>query len=636
MGSATTTRADSEEWFANAFSTPAKIGKSATGAAGSKRRGKADGDPLDGSAVSDGATSSEKKPDKPDVLIGNHFAPSAAGKWQWRVTRTSWTETDEAAFGDFLVGIGESDCKTTHECLTSPNANPTYHAHNPPGMQFFADCADLPYVLRGYFAWMNGLPFSFSTAVDRHPGSDTSKGSAQSFQITGRYHIVPPGPDGRLTLPEISRVSTAHFRTPTAYRAKFLPDYYPVRIDRGGVRAGTVIFDPLGHIAIVYKVTEDGVAHFIDGHPDNTLTRGIFGSEIERWGPESGSGFKRWRPQRLVGATQGRDGRLHGGEVVLANDSELSDWSEEQYYGTGDGHSNRSPADHSPAKDSRPSPWRAKDRPSPAKDSPAKDSPAKDSPARDWRSAKFAIDGNEIDFYGFVRLRLANKGFKFNPVDETRIRMRATCQELAQRVDAVDAAIKAGMHQRRQPPRLPNNIYVTQGDWETYATPSRDAQLKNTFRVLREDVERFLNLSEKSSPFIRYDGIDLRQDLMETYEAEAASCNITYTKSNGVSQTLGFKEIKSRLFKMSFDPHHCVERRWGATSSVELASCPDDKLKSDWYDAQQRLRNEIVRTIGDRMDFTIEDLRRHAREDSKFGDAEPPVIDVAPLFKLTQ
>ncbi|PPD30530.1 MAG: hypothetical protein CTY20_02825 [Hyphomicrobium sp.] len=609
MGSATTTRADSEEWLANAFSTPAKTGKSVSGVAGSKRRGKANGDPQDSSAVTDGSTSSDKKPDKPDVLIGDHFAPSVAGKWQWRVTRTSWTETDEAAYGDFLVGIGESDCKTTHECLTSPSANPIYHARNPPGMQFFADCADLPYVLRGYFAWMNGLPFSFSTAVDRHPGSDTSKGSAQSFQIIGRYHIVPPGPDGRLTLPEISRVSTAHFRTPAVYRAKLLPDYYPVRIDRGGVRAGTVIFDPLGHIAIVYKVTEDGVAHFIDGHPDNTLTRGIFGSEIERWGPESGSGFKRWRPQRLVGATQGRDGRLHGGRVVLANDSELSDWSEEQYYGTGDGHS-----DHSRAKDSA----------------------AKDGRARDWRSAKFAIDGNEIDFYGFVRLRLANKGFKFNPVDETRIRIRATCQELAQRVDAVDAAIKAGMHQRRQPPRLPNNIYVTQGDWETYATPSRDAQLKNTFRVLREDVERFLNLSQKSSPFIRYDGNDLRQDLMETYEAEAANCNITYIKSDGVSQTLGFKEIKSRLFKMSFDPHHCVERRWGATSSVELASCPDDKLKSDWYDAQQRLRNEIVRTIGDRMDFTIEDLRRHAREDSKFGDAEPPVIDVAPLFRLTQ
>ena len=34
-------------------------------------------------------------------------------------------------------------------------------------MFFNADCADLPYMLRAYFAWKNGLPFAYSAPVPR-------------------------------------------------------------------------------------------------------------------------------------------------------------------------------------------------------------------------------------------------------------------------------------------------------------------------------------------------------------------------------------------------------------------------------------------------------------------------------------
>lgn len=530
------------------------------------------------------------EPKRPAALIGDHFAPAVSGRWQWKITRAAWTDEDEDRFGEFIRHIGESDCSTTHACLTSPKSNPRYHGANPPGMQFFADCADLPFYLRAYFAWHNGLPFSFSTAVGPHPGTPIQNDAPLAFQIVGRYHIVPPGPDPRLAMPEVARVSTAHFRHPTAYRGRMLPDHYPVAVTRDSIRAGTVIFDPLGHIAVVFKVDEHGRVHFIDAHPDNSLTRGVYDSEIERAGPDSGAGFKRWRPQTLIGAKRSGKGTLTGGRLVLTRDNQLADWSDEQYLGTGAGRSTN------------------------------------------WQSARFLIGDEAVDYHAFIRLRLAPEGYKFDPIEETRQRIRNICRELEQRVAAVDVAVRAGIHKRPQPPRLPQNIYVTQGDWETYSTPSRDAQLKSMFRALREDVARFMALGPSGSRFISYDGTNLRADLLKTYESEADTCRIRYTKSDGATVELGFAEVKRRLFLLSFDPHHCPELRWGATDPQELASCREDKIKTSWYEAQQRLRNQLVRTIGDRMDFTLEDLRRQAREESDVGEDEVPDIDVASLL----
>ncbi len=388
----------------------------------------------------------------------------------------------------------------------------------------------------------------------------------------------------------ISRLSTAHFRTPADYRGQFLPDHYPVGINRESIRAGTVIFDHLGHIAVVYKVTDDGRVHFIDAHPDNSLTRGTYDSEMERAGPETGSGFRRWRPQRLVGATIGPDGTLSGGTVELTADKDLPDWSDEQYFGAGAGR------------------------------------------AADWRDARFAFNGQPIDYFGYVRMTLARPGFKFSPVDEVRARIDSMCQEIRYRVDAVDAAVRAGINRKPQPLRFPRNIYVTQGYWEAYATPSRDAQLKKMFKLLREEIERFIMLHDGRSTLVTYSGANLRADLRKVYETASGACAIAYTKSDGTSHKLTFADVKERLFKLSFDPHHCVELRWGASDPEELKSCPDGAVKKAWYDGQQRLRNQLVRTIGDRMDFTLADLARQAREESDVGENEPPLVEVWTLL----
>ena len=74
--------------------------------------------------------------------VGQHFSTPGKGPAPWRIRRATWTGEDEKAFEAFVQQIGESNCATVHECLTDPQANPRYHALNPPGMRFVADCAE--------------------------------------------------------------------------------------------------------------------------------------------------------------------------------------------------------------------------------------------------------------------------------------------------------------------------------------------------------------------------------------------------------------------------------------------------------------------------------------------------------------
>lgn len=515
-------------------------------------------------------------------------ADKAAPSWQWRILRASWTERDEKGYEEFVARIGESGCRNVHACLTSAASNPLYRASNPPGMHFYADCADLPYMLRAYYAWKNGLPFSYATAVAPLGFSKDIRYTARGNAITSRRDLTDAGLDARKAIPQVvDTISSAHYRTPPDHAGKLLADHYPVRISRESIKPGTVIYDPNGHVAVVYKVTAEGRIHYIDTHPDNSLTRGVYGKAFTRATPAMGAGFKRWRPQTLVGATQRPDGSLAGGRVVLAPDKDLADWSDEQFFGT---ERNR---------------------------------------AKTWTAGKFMLEGETLEYYDYVRRRLATAGFRYDPLEETRSMVRSLCEDLKYRVDAVDVAIKAGIHKRPQPDRLPNNIYGTDGDWETYSTPSRDARLKTAFKELRDEVARFLALSAEGSKRLAYAGDDLRRDIRAAYLQETAACTIAYVKTDGSEKQLPFVELAKRLFALSFDPHHCVERRWGAQDAEELSTCPDAADKRAWYDAEQRLRNQPDRTYDARMGFSLVELKKAVPGS---GIDIPPVIDVLALL----
>lgn len=488
--------------------------------------------------------------------------------YQWRVTKLSWTASDERAYSEFVRALGMSDCGDMDSCLKS-SAN-IYRASDPKGMRFYADCADLPYLLRAYFAWKNGLPFSYASGVAAVGKSNDLRYSRYGNYVYARTDIRPPAegvwPNARYVFSNLNNfISSAMFRFAPDQKRGQVPDFYPVKLAPGSIRPGTVIYDPNGHVAVVYDVDDEGRIRFIDSHPDNSVTRGNYGRRFVRASAPMGAGFKNWRPLVLVGASQGKDGSYIGGVVKPAENAELADWSDEQFFGT--------------------------------------------EKSKSWSAARFVYNGQVIDYYDYVRRAVAGHDIVYDPLNETRSMVRGLCDDLRYRVEAVDIAVRAGLHQRTQPVRLPENIYGTTGDWETYSTPSRDARLKVSFKELRDQVVKFVELAAVGDPHIAYAGNDLLGDLAKAHDEEAALCDVTYLASDGSERRLSFDEARQRLFSMSFDPYHCPERRWGATSNDELATCPDNALKQQWYEAEQRLRNQTDRAYDATMGFSLSDLR---------------------------
>jgi formylglycine-generating enzyme required for sulfatase activity len=507
--------------------------------------------------------------------------PSGGGDYVIRSDR--WTDADERDYSAFIMAIGRSGCSTVDDCLKG-SGNP-FRDSDASGVRFYSDCAQLPYVLRAYFAWKRGLPFSYESGVAPRGASSDVRYSLSGNQVTARTDVLTGSTSGyKLLHALIAAISTASYRIHPALEHPREADFYSPAIRVNSIRPGTVIYDPDGHVATIYEVQRDGRVEYLDGHPDNSVTRGTYDLRFVRAPPAVGAGFKNWRPSELVGSTRRGDGALVGGHIVLAKNAEIPDYSDEQFYGTG---------------------GRSSDA--------------------DWASGTFTLNGELLDYYDYVRAMLAGGTLEMHPVSELTSMIEEKCTDLHDRATAVNLAIAAGIQNRPEPGRLPRNIYGTSGDWETYSTPSRDARLKTAFKELRDNVKRFVDMYRTGNRHLVYDGNDLVSDLLDTYDRETAKCSISYTRTDGSTITLPYEEVRKRLFRLSFDPYQCVERRWGATDPAELSTCRDGPEKQAWYAAEQNLRNQIDRTYDARMDFTLADLQTPGPGK---GVAYPPDIDV--------
>jgi hypothetical protein len=172
--------------------------------------------------------------------------------------------------------------------------------------------------------------------------------------------------------------------------------------------------------------------------------------------------------------------------------------------------------------------------------------------------------------------------------------MQSLCHEIKERAIHVNDAKANGIPDRPQIARIPgNSAQNDNAEWAAYATLPADARMRNSFLQFYLGVARMLKLAEQRDPRIVQDKGTLKDRLQDAYAAASRDCSITYINSASKAVTLTLNDVAGRLFALDFDPYHCIERRWGAGSAEELASCKDDETKTRWYKAEQVLRNQV-------------------------------------------
>ncbi len=306
-------------------------------------------------------------------------------------------------------------------------------------------------------------------------------------------------------------------------------DHYPVKISKKSIIPGTVYYDPDGHVAVVAKVTEDGRVRVIDAHPDRTISKPWFGAKFTRGSKNNGGGFKRWRPVRYT----------EGGNTVRTRNHNISDYS-----------------------------------------------------ADDQFQKSFSFRGRSgLGYHEYVRQVLTDESRGIDPVRDFAFMMADLHEDISYRAVAVNIAVEKGIHLKPHPGELPWNIYGTDGLWEEFSTPSRDARLKVSFR---EFYDRTRQMVLECAQVDSTAASALATRLIDTYDALSQQLIVSYVNSAGKTVTLTFADVSSRLFDLSFDPYHSIEYRWGARGE-ELAGAGSGETKRRIYAQEQRLRNQLER-----------------------------------------
>jgi hypothetical protein len=465
------------------------------------------------------------------LLVGCASAQAAP----WRIVKDHWDASDEAGFGAFVTALGDSGCNSSQSCLRDP-ANP-YRGSDGRFLDIDVDCAKLPYLLRAYYAWKHGLPFSY---VDGVAGS---RFGHASNRIVSRAGMIDhgggiDGPAAIRTL--LDNVYSGTFRTDAAHDGAIPSDFYSPALAPGSIHPGTVIYDTNAHVGIVYRVDASGRIYYMDAHPDFTISRSVYGPQFGQSPAALGGGLKNWRPQQLRGAHE-QDGALVGGHYALARNSQIADFSLVQYLGTEPG-------------------------------------------------PRWSYNGAPLAYYEYARVAVSGGKTDFNPVYELEATMGTLCNDLNDRAQAVNQAVANGISVKLHPSAIPPNIYNSDdSEWESYATPARDARLRAAFVAFRKELGRMVGLWLSRDSRVVYDGLDLKKDLLATYDRQSQACTITYLSSDKHPVPLSFDDISRRLFAMSFDPYNCVELRWGDDGS----GCPDQAAKRRWYTTEAEARRVI-------------------------------------------
>ncbi len=547
--------------------------------------------------------------------------------YAWPITKTEWTFVDEQEYSAWVQTLGRSGCPNLTECLES---NHNYLRTPGEVIKLYTDCADLPYQLRGYFSWKKGLPFSYqSSMMYRLDGGVKPLDSGMQMSTNGNYptarkEIDMPGNDtyyANRVLHYLSNViSSGHMRLdPSAASAtqrrpgEIADDFYSVAIQRGSIRPGTVMYNPAGHVGVVYDILKDGTIKLMNAHPAEkdklsrkiignpygSLSRSYFGpSELSLSRLTHGHGFKNFRPFRLLDAQPGywtdpyTGQRLNvwiGGNIRFYANEQIADFSLEQFNGNVSG----------------------------------------------AREAEFSFQGVRMGYFEYVRT--AMKGdLRVEPVTDMSRTVEGVCQLAKNRAKVIDDSTQMEVFKRAHPSRLPNNIFTAlthmddnalAADWEKNSTSSRDVRFRRAILEIRNRANQILQMSQSDNPLIRgrldYRGRNLQADISAAYQSAVNRCVVQYLNSDGRKVSLTLKDLIDRAILISDDPYLCPELRWGARSGRELASCEEardpNSVKMRWYNATQRFRNKLETSNSWVMNYTLDELENATKSGDEKG-----------------
>jgi hypothetical protein len=446
----------------------------------------------------------------------------------WKTIR-GWNSSTEAIYSAWISSLfhgcdENASWNALHEITRNRNQNFLYNylslgEDNPDGKDELImqpDCADNPFFLRAYFSWKLGLPFGYHLC---------DRGSLSHNPKTGQW-ITNESP-GSKTNPVQSfntflrKVKDGiHSGTARTALDDDNSDYYPVPLERGALRPGTVYADPYGHTLILVgqvPQTNDkpGLLLAVDAQPDGTVgikrfwkgnflfnTSGVIGEP----------GFKAFRPILVD----------RGVQYPMQN----KELTEESGF------------------------------------------------------VPFSLQQRKMEtevFYHTME-RLINP-IPLDPQTALIDLIQALYEQLIVRVTSIangEAYFKLHPGAVIPMPSSTAGIFQTGGQWEDFSTPNRDLRLL----IAMDAVLGFPDLVVRSPGDFKISGNvtpgQVKEKLKAILDQKGSELSISYIRTNGSLQKLTMGDILLRrdAFEMAYNPNDGIEIRWGAPeNSDERATC---------------------------------------------------------------
>jgi hypothetical protein len=392
--------------------------------------------------------------------------------------------------------------------------------------------------MRAYFAWKLGLPMAFRQC--RRGNSERAPTCSKTLITNEMVTEVADRLDAFRAF-QRKLQATVHSSSLRGAPGDESSDFYPVKLDRQGLRPGTIYADPYGHTMMIlrwYPQTDDGAGLLmaVDAQPDGTIGRRVFWKGAFLFPKDddvAGAGWKRFRPVRKE-----RGELVELGNDEIAQSIDYHDYSTEQWAG-----------------------------------------------------------GQDV-FYEAMDALITPRPLP--PEAALIATLDALYQQALRRVESIEA-VRSYFDKSSKVIPMPkgSGIFLTAGPWEDFSTPSRDMRiliaidsaLDSPARVQRRP-ERFILQDEPA---------DARRARLDALlRSEALKRPLTYRKSDGTPQTITLWDLIERrlAIEMAWNPNDCPELRWGAPEgSDEAATCdrraPDEQRRRmaemrAWFEKRER------------------------------------------------